>query len=113
MAKRKRNEKSPVATEAYTDEDGNVLRLRIELSSSTIRKILRAAKEGATADDVWQRRIELTFERLAVSWDIAGMPIDDQKMLIGRYRMATQEERRWVQHTIAGHLDRFVPELSP
>lgn len=113
MAKRKRKEKAPVETEAYTDDDGNVLRLRTELSGGTIRKILRDAKAGATADDVWQRRIELTFERLAVSWDIAGMPIDDQKMLIGRYRMATQEERRWVQHTIARHLDRFIPELAP
>lgn len=113
MAKRKRREKAPVETAAYTDGDGNALRLRTELSSGTVRRILRAAKEGATADDVWQRRIELIFERLAVSWDIAGLPIDDQKMLIGRYRMATVEERRWVQHTIARHLDEFIPELSP
>jgi hypothetical protein len=33
-------------------------------------------------------------------------------MLLGRYRMATTEERRWVQQTIATHLDRFIPELA-
>jgi hypothetical protein len=113
MAKRKRREKAPVETEAYSDDEGNVLRLRTELSRGTARKILEAARKGATADDVWQRRIEMLFERLAVSWEIAGLPMDDQAMLIGRYRMAAQDERRWVQHTIAKHVDRYFPELAP
>ncbi len=113
MAKRKRREKAPVETEAYSDEEGNVLHLRTELSRGSARKILQASRKGSTADDVWQRRIEMLFERLTVSWEIAGLPMDEQAMLIGRYRMAGQEERRWVQHTIAGHVDRFLPELAP
>ncbi|CAN5603686.1 hypothetical protein BH10ACT11_BH10ACT11_10780 [soil metagenome] len=113
MAKRKRREKEPEVVEAYTDDEGNVLRLRTTLSEGTIRKILRSARQGSTADDIWQRRIEMLFERLAVSWEISGLPMDDQAMLIGRYRMAAQEERRWVQHTIARHVDQFLPELAP
>jgi hypothetical protein len=33
-------------------------------------------------------------------------------MLLGRYRMASTEERRWVRETIADHLARFIPELA-
>jgi len=33
-------------------------------------------------------------------------------MLLGRYRMATSDERRWVGRTIAIHLQRFIPELA-
>lgn len=112
MAKRKRKDKAPVETESYTDAEGNVLSLRTALSRGTVRKIGESPKAGASVDDVWQRRNELLFERLAVSWEIAGLPIDEQAMLIGRYRMADQSERRWVQHTIARHLDRYFPELA-
>ncbi len=33
-------------------------------------------------------------------------------MLLGRYRMASDEERRWVRETIAAHLERFIPDLA-
>ena len=45
-------------------------------------------------------------------WEIAGLPLDDQKMLIGRYRMADSGEKRWVRETIAEHLERHIPELA-
>ena len=45
-------------------------------------------------------------------WEIAGLPLDDQQMLIGRYRMADSEEKRWVRETIAAHLERHIPELA-
>jgi hypothetical protein len=32
-------------------------------------------------------------------------------MLVGRYRMAAPEERRWIRETIDSHLARFLPEL--
>jgi hypothetical protein len=111
VAKRKRRE--PAATVDYTDPDGNVLTLRQALSPGTISKIARTSvKAGGSAEDAWQRRTELLFERLAVSWVLAGLPLTDQAMLLGRYRMGTTEERRWVQQTIATHLDRFIPELA-
>ena len=57
------------------------------------------------------RRVRL-IERLAVSWEIAGLPLDDQKMLLGRYRMADADTRGWVRRTIAAHLERHIPELA-
>lgn len=102
-----------MAQTAYTDPEGNVLVLRDSLSAGTIRQIQRARASGAARpDDDWRRRAELLFERLAVSWEIAGLPLDDQKMLLGRYRMADQETQRWVRRTIAGHVARHIPELA-
>ncbi len=114
MAKRKqRRKREPVATSDYSDPDGNVLTLRQQLSSGTIRKLAEPpASAAASAEDAWQRREEALFERLAVRWEIAGMPLDDQKMLLGRYRMASAEERRWVRETITVHLERHIPELA-
>ena len=53
----------------------------------------------------------MLFEYLAVSWEVAGLPLADQKMLIGRYRMASADEQRWIRQTIAAHLERYLPEL--
>ena len=115
MAKRKKHrrarEKAP--TVDYADPDGNVLTLRQTLSAGTIAKIGEPpAGEAASQDDAWRRRSEALFERLAVSWEIAGLPLEDQKMLLGRYRMADAETQRWVRQTIAQHLERHIPELS-
>ena len=54
----------------------------------------------------------MLFERLVTRWEISGLPLDDQKMLIGRYRMASSEEQRWVRETIASHIERHIPELA-
>lgn len=114
MAKRKRRrERPPAAVADYTDADGNVLTLRRELSGRTIRKLGEGpTSAAASVEDAWQRREEALFERLAVRWDVAGLPIGDQKMLLGRYRMASADERRWVRATIARHVEEFLPELS-
>jgi hypothetical protein len=47
-----------------------------------------------------------------VRWEIAGLPLTDQKMLLGRLRMADPAEQQWVRETIAGHLERYIPELT-
>ncbi|MGE5858862.1 MAG: hypothetical protein ACM31K_10300 [Solirubrobacterales bacterium] len=111
--RRRRREGGPVETVDYTDAEGNVLTLRQSLSPKTIRKIGEPPRrDAASAEDVWARRQELLFERLAVRWEIAGLPLDDQKMLVGRYRMADSDTRRWVRETISTHLERHIPELS-
>ena len=112
MAPRKRREKAPVETVDYTDSEGNVLRLRQSLSEKTIRRINKPhRKDAASAEDVWARRNEMLFEHLVVSWEIAGLPLDDQKMLLARYRMADSAEQRWVRETIDRHVERYIPEL--
>ena len=115
MAKRKKQkrarEKAP--TVSYADPEGNVLVLRQSLSPGTIAKLGEApAGEATSQDDAWRRRSEALFERLAVSWEIAGLPLEDQKMLLGRYRMADAGTQRWVRQTIAEHLQRHMPELA-
>jgi hypothetical protein len=115
VAKRKKQRRSreKAPTVDYTDPEGNVLTLRQTLSAATIAKIGEPpAGEASSLDDAWRRRSEALFERLAVRWEIAGLPLDDQKMLLGRYRMADAETQRWVRETIARHLERHLPELA-
>ncbi|MEJ7876815.1 MAG: hypothetical protein WKF62_09145, partial [Solirubrobacterales bacterium] len=86
---------------------------RESLSAGSIRKIARAREKGAaTVDDDWRRRSEMLFERLAVRWDIAGLPISEQKLLLGRYRMADASTQEWVRRTLNDHVARHIPELS-
>jgi hypothetical protein len=115
VAKRKKQrrarEKAPSVD--YTDPEGNVLTLRQTLSGGTIAKVGEPpGGQAASLDDAWHRRYEVLFERLAVRWEIAGLPLDDQKMLLGRYRMADAETQRWVRQTIAQHVERYLPELA-
>ncbi len=97
----------------YTDADGNVLTLRRSLSPRTIRKLNRPhRKDAASAEDVWARRNEMLFEYLVVSWEISGLPLDDQRMLIGRYRMADSAEQQWVRETMSRHVERYIPDVD-
>lgn len=115
MAKRsrKRRPREKASTVSYEDAEGNVLALRETLSPGTIAKLREGPATAATTqDDAWRRRSELLFERLAVSWEISGLPLTDQKMLLGRYRMADPATQQWVRETIAKHLERYMPELA-
>jgi hypothetical protein len=117
--RRERGEKQPVSTTDYVDDEGNVLTLRDRVSDATLRALqgdpsgatLRGEREGRTAaastEDLWARRGEFLFERLAVSWTIAGLPLTKQKELLGRYRMASSAERDWVRARIEEHLGRL------
>jgi hypothetical protein len=114
MAKRKqRRPRQKTPTVEYVDPEGNTLTLRESLSAGTIAKLGEGPATAATSqDDAWRRRSELLFERLAVRWEIAGLPLTDQKMLLGRYRMADPPTQQWVRETIAEHLERYIPELA-
>lgn len=103
----------PAATTDYRDAEGNVLTLRDELSPGTVAELRGLeSRAAASLDDVEARRSELLFERLAVRWEIAGLPLEAQAELLGRYRMADSETRRWVRATIAEHARRKLPELE-
>lgn len=93
------------STTDYTDPDGNVLSVRDSISAGTLRKLSeQPARAAATRDDAWQRQGELMFERLVTGWTISGLPLSGQKELLGRYRMADSETRRWVRETLEEHL---------
>jgi hypothetical protein len=108
--RREGKRKAPPSTTDYTDPDGNVLTLRDELSAGTRAKLdALEAKPAASAEDRWQRRGEFLFERLAVRWEISGLPLEGQRELLGRYRMAAAEERRWVREVLEEHLRTHMP----
>ena len=44
-------------------------------------------------------------------WVIADLPLERQKELLARYRMADQDTQRWVRETIDAHLTQYHPEL--
>ena len=108
---RGRDDKLTAPTSDYTDPDGNVLTLRDELTQGTVRKLNELdSKPADSAEDRWQRRVEFLFERLAVRWEIAGLPLEGQKELLGRYRMASSDERRRVRQALDQHLAERYPE---
>ena len=119
---RRRDRDRPVAPAApeteYTDAEGNVLVLRGSLPARARREYARTlAGEGRVAggesarEDAWQRAVELLFERLAVRWTIAGLPLERQGELLGRYRLATADERAWVRGVLREHVAANFPEL--
>ena len=111
--RRAQGQDAPASTTDYHDPEGNVLTLRDELSAGTLRQLEQLdSRPAASAEDRWQRRAELLFERLAVRWEISGLPLDTQKELLGRYRMASADERRWVRETLGEHLRSRHPGVS-
>jgi hypothetical protein len=110
---RKRAKETSVATFEYADAAGNVLTLRERVSAGTAAKLREpAGGVAASADDLWRRRTELLFERFAVSWTIAGLPLTSQKELLGRYRLADPATQQWVRETLEQHVRAHQPELA-
>jgi hypothetical protein len=119
MARRRQRKadvlKAPDAT--YTGPDETVLVLRGAMTPKT-REAYRRTRSGedlapgAAREDAWQRAVEFLFERLAVSWSVAGAePLTGQKELLGRFRFASAGERRWIRDTLRAHLAEHFPEL--
>src|SRR6266508_3383165 len=105
--RRKRRTATAAATTDYRDAEGNVLTLRDSVSEATVAK-LREPVGGAavSTEDRWRRRAEMLFERFAVRWTIAELPLSGQKELLGRYRLADEQTQRWVRETLAEHVGR-------
>jgi hypothetical protein len=89
-----------------------VLVLRGVLSPASRRAYASAFGGGLEREDAWQRAVEFLFEHMAVSWTIAEVPIERQKELLGRYRMASAAERQWVRSVLREHLAEWFPELQ-
>ena len=110
---RRRAKQEPAATFDYADSEGNVLTLRERVSAGTAAKLRESAGgAAASAEDLWRRRTELLFERFAVAWTIAGLPLTGQKELLGRYRLADQATQQWVRETLDRHVRAHQPDLA-
>jgi hypothetical protein len=105
-------EKLAAPTADYRDAEGNVLTLRGSLTPGARREYADILAGGLNREDAWQRATELLFERLAVSWTISGLEITRQKELLGRYRMASTDERRFVRDVLREHAGEHFPELE-
>jgi len=111
VAKRKR-QKLAAPTSEYRDPEGNTLTLRGSLTPGARREYADILAGGLEREDAWQRATELLFERLAVSWTISDVEIARQKELLGRYRMASTDERRFVRDALREHAAEHFPELQ-
>jgi hypothetical protein len=114
-----RPEKLTAPTSEYTDADGNTLMLRGALTVATRREYADAlagvsggGRASTTREDAWQRAVELLFERLTVSWTIAGAPIHDQGELLARYRAASRDERAWIRDVLREHCAENFPDIK-
>jgi glyoxylase-like metal-dependent hydrolase (beta-lactamase superfamily II) len=97
----------------YADAEGNELRLRGALSAGSRHKVAEAlAGSPLSREDAEQRAFELLFERLAVRWTVAGVPMEGQRELLGRLRLATPAERRWVRETLRAHCAEHFPDVQ-
>ncbi|MGA9313161.1 MAG: hypothetical protein WBV77_00885 [Solirubrobacteraceae bacterium] len=119
MAKRRRarEPKLSAPTSDYSDAQGNVLTLRGSFTAGARREYAdtltgMSARAASTQEDSWQRAVELLFERLAVRWTIAGAPIERQKELLARLRIASTEERAWVRDTLREHCAEWFPDVQ-
>jgi hypothetical protein len=96
-------------TSCYTSEDGDQLELRGMLTLATRREY---AAIGGTREDAWQRAVEFLFERLAVSWRVAGVDYSGQRELLGRLRVASHPEREFVRGALREHCAEHFPDVA-
>ena len=96
-------------TSTYADAAHGELELRGALTPKTRTAY---AALGGVREDAWQRAVEFLFERLAVRWSVGGVDYVRQKELLGRFRMASIEERGWVRRTLRTHLAEHFPEMD-
>ncbi len=114
MGRRSRQrEKLTAPSSDYADADGNVLTLRGALTPATRREYV-TVRGGSplSQEDAWQRAVEFLFERLAVRWVIAGVPVERQKELLARFRVASQAERAWIREALRSHLAEWFPDVE-
>jgi hypothetical protein len=118
MGKRNRSrERVRAPSSDYADAEGNVLTLRGSLPAAARREYAdtlagAGARAAATQEDAWQRAVELLFERLAVRWSIAGAPIERQRELLARLRVASPSERASVRDALRTHCAEHFPDVQ-
>jgi len=99
------------------DAEGNVLTLRGSFTPRARREYAQmlagaGTRAAATREDAEQRAFELLFERLAVRWVIAGAPIERQRELLARFRVASVQERAFVRGALREHCAEHFPDVQ-
>ena len=90
-----------------------MLTLRGSLTAGSRADYAQAlASNPLSREDAWQRGVELLFERLAVRWEIAGAPIERQRELLARFRVASPQERAWVREVMREHCAEHFPDVK-
>lgn len=107
--------KAPVTD--YPDAQGGVLSLRGSLTAKARRQYADTlagvgSRPADTPEDRLQRAVELLFERLAVRWEIAGVPLESQRELLQRYRFASADERSFVRRALREHCEERFPDVQ-
>jgi hypothetical protein len=110
---RGRVEKMAAPTSDYRSDGGDVLTLRGTMTAKTRQEYAATlAGNPLSQEDAWHRAVEFLFERLAVRWEIAGVPTEGQKALLMRFRVATQAERQFVRDAVREHVAEHFPEIA-
>jgi hypothetical protein len=100
-------------TSDYSDTEGNVLTLRGSMTPATRREYADVrAGSPLSREDAWQRAVEFLFERLAVRWVVADVPMEKQRELLQRLRFASQDERMWIRGVLREHLAEWFPDVE-
>ena len=104
-------------TSVYQLPGGDELTLRGVMSASTREEYRRAASgesalAAAAREDAWHRAVEFLFERLATGWTVAGVEYSEQRELLQRFRVASQDERAAVRSALRQHLQEWFPEMD-
>ncbi|MDQ6729830.1 MAG: hypothetical protein M3022_05930 [Actinomycetota bacterium] len=97
---------------AYEDAQAGVLAFRGALKPGARRDYTETLAGGIDREDARQRATELLFERLAVSWVVAGVTTTSARELLERYRMASGAEREFVRVALRRHVEENFPELE-
>jgi hypothetical protein len=115
-SRRRGGERLAAPESVYEGPEGSRLTLRGVLSPATRREYaaVRGGRGGAqTTEDAWQRATEFLFERLVIAWEMPDLePLTHQRELLGRFRLATVEERRWIRDALRAHLAEHFPEVQ-
>jgi hypothetical protein len=101
---------APDAT--YTSAAGDELVLRGAMTPKTRQQYASVLHGGLQQEDAWQRAVEFLFERLAVRWTVSGVPTEGQKALLMRFRVATNDERRWIRDVVREHVAEHFPDVE-
>jgi hypothetical protein len=117
MARKAGKKLAKAPNSEYSDGDGGVLTLRGSLTVGARKEYAetlggKRAKPAASMEDVWQRAVELLFERLAVRWVINGVEIKRERELLARLRAASRAERSFVERALREHCEEWFPDVK-